>query len=180
MKSNFRSTNTEYSNFPIKTPLTLRERIFLANTLDALADCTDVRELMETSFYITDPHKEFGLTNLRTTKVNCAILFPNKSVSTYNCYSYELMMFVGANNAKVVNLDYDKVLIFLPNVDESKQKEPTLILKSNEDHDKEYKIYGNVIVAGLDWVTNTFTPLTKWDIKKISENLENSNFIYMD
>ena len=180
MNCNYKNNNTGYSNFPIKTPLTIKERCFIKNTLDSIANCTDVSELMKTSAYISDPRKEFGLANLRATEINCAILFPDKSISTYNCYSYDLMLFVGANNAKVVNWDYDKVLIFLPEADESKQTEPTLILKPYEGQNNDYKIYGNVIVAGLDWVTNTFAPLTKWDFKKISEDFENSNCIYID
>ncbi len=179
MNCNSKNINTEYSNFPCKG-LTIKERNFVKNTLDSIANCTHIRELIGTSAYITDPHKEFGLTNLRTTKINCAIFSPDKSIHTYNCYSYDLMLFVGANNAKIVNLDYDKVLIFLPDADEINQKEPTLILKSNERPDKEFKIYGNVIVAAIDWVTNAFTPLTKWDIKEITENFENSNCIYSD
>ena len=181
MNCNYKNNNTEYSNFPIKTPLTIKERNYIENVLDSIANCTHVRELVGTPAYITDPHKEFGLTNMRTNKINCIMIDPAKGLTSYNCYSYDLMLFLGGNNAKIINFDYDKVFIFCPGADRSKQAKPTLNLTCFDESNKpiDYKIYGKVIIAGVDWVTNSFISLSGFQRKEISETFKTTNKFYL-
>lgn len=179
MTCNYKGNNNyEYSKFPTKS-INIKERIFVKNVLESIANCTHVSELTETSSYIMDPFKDFGLINLRTSKINCAIISPENGVKTYDCYPYDLILYVGANGAKIINYDFNKVLIFTPeNPEDTKGDTPTAFV--DLDDGNKYSIYGKVIITGIDWKTNSFIPLGNEDIREIKNAFYKASKIYIE
>ena len=160
-----------HSKFP-SAPYGVVRRNNLHEYIDAIADCTHAEELKNTSAYSPDPYKEFGLINMKTKEINCAIIDGKNKVTGYDCYSYDIVMCIGANKLKVISYDFDKILIYSP--EENPFDENTISEAVNKG---KLSLAGTLIVVGIDWRTDSFTPLTRNDFIEIKNHFSESKAV---
>lgn len=155
----------------------LCERREAESIIENLRKSTRVKELEDTLLYINDPCEDLMTSNLRNERMNCAVISPDKTVKIFNCKVYDIPLLVGANRFKVINFDYDKVLMFDPEAFAPNYRRNIRIHLEYENETEDiYDIYGDMCIFGIDWETNRLKSLSEADINRIKNYISQNVF----
>lgn len=140
--------------------------------INGISESTTVKGLENTPVSICDPYKDFMLLNLRDIKTNCAVVSDTAEINICNTKAYDIALLVGVNGLKALNFDYDKIIIFNPKAHQGKTCHRVVMRDENNENEKILcEIYGEIIVVGVDWETDSFRTLTNEDITEIKERI---------
>ena len=137
---------------------------FVADIIEELKYTTIAKEFENTNVYIDCPEKIFSAKNFTLDRVKCAIFDAERTFIPGNIRCCDIFMSSKYFESNVILFDYDKLILFVPG---NHQDEPPTIVFDCDESDCKYEIYGDFLVVGFDWETNSFKDITQKDLEKL-------------
>ena len=162
--SNFAKENIAYT---VNSEVREIANKLVREIITTLKDSTKSELFEGTTAYIDNPELIFSMKNFKSDRIKCGHYDGKTEVKEGNIRIQDIYMVSMYNSLEVVELDKNILLLYSPEIPFCKRVPPTITFTSRDDDAEDIDVFGEVLIVGFDWTTNSFRSLTEKDFEEI-------------